>query len=701
MKLNERNFGLPIFALTAGAFLFVGAQRLGSVPVPDSGDEAMILQVPYEILNRGLFAWPMYRYLGGNIANVWHSFRPVYYLLMTGFFKIFGWGLLQGRAFNLIAAAAVLVMVFLIGRRLFDWRVALIAVVMLVSDNAFVERSRMVRNEYLAVMFALLAFYVFETAERRKKVWLYVASGALAGAGVMTHTNIVYILGAILLLLLLRHGWRVVLKPWLFQFAAGAFAMMAYEIVYDIIDFANLRLQYRGDRAHFARASSSGLFQNLLDEPARYRDWISGSLLFPDVPRTLQHLFQALTVAAIAYLIVVAWRSFKRGAAIDDSRVRVLLVTLTAMIFLAIATGRRRKYAIYMAYLTPWFALCAGILLRDALETLSRFRARRHSSATLRNKAAFAAPALAFVLCGALLARQDLAVARAVTDPHLASFVEFSAALRTIVPEGVCPASIERPVIWLAFPESDRCYASIERRMADRVDIDGRDFALVIPTKKNPAYIKDPDENYTLLGTMESTPYGNLRVYYTGSDERYRLIAPRHYEFFDGWRGHVSREQIADATEVWTANASELSAGRQSSEVVLRPEGLTFTPPRSNKSGERRVDLCSVELKSDTAYHLIVEAASPEPGWQLTVVDAASSQSLKQAAVPDQQGPQRIETIFRTFLGNRVRVAANVAKHGSAATLSVNRISVREIAGLSARERSSVNSNLARLVKLD
>jgi len=73
---------------------------------------------------------------------------------------------------------------------MFDWQVALIAVVLLVSDNTFVERSRMVRNEYLASMFALLAFYLFELAERRKRGWLYAASGLAAGAGVMTHTNI-------------------------------------------------------------------------------------------------------------------------------------------------------------------------------------------------------------------------------------------------------------------------------------------------------------------------------------------------------------------------------------------------------------------------------------------------------------------------------------------------------------------------------
>src|SRR5215813_6324839 len=135
MKVTDRNFGLPVGAIVVGSFVYTAAQRLGTVPIPDSGDESMILQVPYEILNRGLYGWPMYRYLGGNIENVWHSFRPAYYIVLTGFLKIFGWGLTQGRAFNLVAASLVLALVFLIGRRLFDWRAGLIAVVLLVSDN--------------------------------------------------------------------------------------------------------------------------------------------------------------------------------------------------------------------------------------------------------------------------------------------------------------------------------------------------------------------------------------------------------------------------------------------------------------------------------------------------------------------------------------------------------------------------------------
>ena len=59
-----------------------------------------------------------------------------------------------------------------------------------------------------AAFFALLAFYLVEAAEERRRNWLYFASGLAAGAGVMSHTNIIYILGALCLLMLMREGLR-------------------------------------------------------------------------------------------------------------------------------------------------------------------------------------------------------------------------------------------------------------------------------------------------------------------------------------------------------------------------------------------------------------------------------------------------------------------------------------------------------------
>src|SRR3989442_1002250 len=133
MRSLRRNHHYVILALVLTGFVYVGAQRLGTVPLPET-DEAYTLQVPYEMLFHGKLALPMLRYLGGNIENVWHSYTPVYFVALTAFFKLVGWGLPQGRIFNLATAVLVLLMTYAIGRRVRDWKVGLIAVVLLVSD---------------------------------------------------------------------------------------------------------------------------------------------------------------------------------------------------------------------------------------------------------------------------------------------------------------------------------------------------------------------------------------------------------------------------------------------------------------------------------------------------------------------------------------------------------------------------------------
>jgi 4-amino-4-deoxy-L-arabinose transferase-like glycosyltransferase len=539
------NLDFTLLAAVVAGFSAVGAQRLGTVPLPDSGDESMILQVPYEILYRGKFAWPMYRFLGGDIENAWHSFRPVYYWLMTGFFKLFGWGLLQGRAFNLVAASGSLVILYLIGRRLFGWPTGLIAVLLVVSDPNFVERSRMVRNECVALAFVLLGYYLYEIAEDRKQAGYYVASGMAAGAAVMCHTNALFILAAICLLMILRQGWRFFSSGGGYQFLGGAFAVTAYEIIYDLIGYRAVRQQYHGDKAHFGLLEGEGLLNNLLNEQARYRVWYSGRELFISVPLVLLHVFQLLTVIAIGYLIVVGVRRWKSGGALNDSRVRILIVAALAVLFFALATGARRKYVIYMPYVTPWFALCAGILLRDGWAWIRRLRFSEFATTKLFQKLATAGLMLIVATYGVLLIRQNVKFVRALRNPNQASFDELRVALKDVVPEGVCPASVMYPVFWLAFPEADRCYASLERRMADAIDIDGKDYALIIPSQQQPVWLRDPDENYHLLGELRNTAYGDFRVYYTGTDELYRELATKRYQFFGKWRGYVRSEQAS------------------------------------------------------------------------------------------------------------------------------------------------------------
>ena len=665
-----------LVALIIGGFVFVAAQQLATVPVVEV-DEAYTLQVPYEMLNHGKLALPMYRYMGGNIENVWHSLTPLFFLILSGFLKVFGFGIPQGRAFNLITVVLTLWMVFLIGRRLFDWRAGLIAVVLITSDQTVLGRARLLRNDYLAEALALLAFYLYEAAARRQSSKLYVASGLAAGAGVMCHSTILYIIGAICLLMLLTEGRRVFLSRKLYQFLGGALAVMSYEIVYDIIDYKNLLMQYRGDDQHFGILSLSGWWANLLDEPARYVKWYTASdVMFQNVPRTLLHLFQGLTIIAVIYLIVRCVRYVSRGNALSEPRVRLLIVTVAVLLFLA---NIAHKAGYYNAHLVTWFGLCVGVMVADSAIWIDRLRSKQFPRGRLRYRAAAAIAVLGIVGYVALLVRQQATYVKEVYNPAFASFEEMKTVLRSIVPDDLCPVAVKTPVMWLAFPEKDRCFASIDRRMAEAAanDLEGKDYALVTRPKSPDYWGRDLDKQYPLLGELTNTPYGTFLVYYTGNDARY-VTEPKRYHFFQRWAGHVSGEQIAQAREIWWATAADLSGTARMANPSVTSEGLAIRPGSEKRGENPFTELCGFDVKPSTAYELVVDSKSAEE-WEAIVIEEATGRWIEQVEL---RGENRISDLFRTFAAKRVRIVVRAMTHKSEDPLYVSRISIREISEL-------------------
>jgi 4-amino-4-deoxy-L-arabinose transferase-like glycosyltransferase len=673
---SKRNLDLLLVGAVIAGFVLVAAERLATVPVYET-DESYTLQVPYEILNRGKLALPMYRYLGGNIENVWHSLTPVFFLILSGFLKVFGFGVLQGRVFNLITVVMTLGMVYLLGRRLFNWRVGLIAVLMIVSDQTVLERSRLLRNDYAAEALALLAFYLYNAAEQQKSSRLYVASGLAAGAGVMCHTSILYMIGAIGVLMLLREGWRVFASKKVYQFAASALAIMSYEIVYDIIDHKNFLTQYRGDDLHFGVLSLSGWWSNLLDEPIRYIRWYTAyDVTFQNVPRALLHLFQFLTVIAVVYLLVRCVRHIKHGNALAEPRVRLLLVTVIMALFFANAA---HKGGYYNAHFVTWFGLCVGVMLSDGLSLIARLRGKQSRGATLLHCAAVAVVALAVVAYSALLTRQQVRYLREVRNPALASFQEMKSVLRDLVPDELCPVAVKAPVMWLAFPEKDQCFATIERRMAAAVDIEGKDFALLVRPKSPDYWARDLDQQHPRLGELNDTPYGNFLVYYTGVDPRY-AAEPKRYYFFRRWRGHVNEQQIAQAPEVWSATADR-SDSANSADRLVTSDGLTIGLRQAGPGAGTFAELCSVNLKPSTAYQLVLELRTADE-WEAIVMEETTGVWLRKVEISAANQPARISELFRTFDGKRIKIAVRAPTGKSPESLPVSRISIREISEL-------------------
>ncbi|HSB12123.1 MAG TPA: glycosyltransferase family 39 protein [Blastocatellia bacterium] len=687
LQILKRNIDSCIFAMLVAGFIFLVGQRLGEVPVPQV-DESYMMQTSYEMLTRGKLALPFRRFLGGDIENNWHSLTPVHYLIQTGFFKLFGWGIAQGRAFNLTLAMIVLLLVYLIGRKLFDGRVGLIAVVMIMCDVTFLERSHFLRNDYSAVMFALLAFYLYETAERRKDWRFFFGSGLAAGGALMCHTSTLYILAAIPLLMLARRGWRVVKAKGFYLFASGAFILSAYEIVSDIADWANFRLQYRGDKRHFRLLDTMGWIWNLRHEALRYRRWFAPDSMYADSPRTLTHVFQYLTIIAIAYLLVRVLLKARQPKLIEEASCRLLVVTATVVAFFALITSQKAVY--YMAHLTPWFGLVVGLMIRDGLDLIRRLRTVEWKGSPLPKVAYFSALAAVLVLGGAFgyhAARLSKRYLRNVRNPETARFEEFKLAIRRVIPESVCPVEVKDPVMWLAFPEQHLCFAYIEERMLPNIDIDGKEYAMIVETRVANSWLEKVAANHNhLLGELNNTPYGDLQVYYTGTDPRLLALKPLRYQFFGKRRGFTSEAAVSQGREVWSAGATAIGQCAKLPNAVIGLEGLSVGEPGHSTRADRFIPLCSIELEPDSVHQLAIDTQAKPNQWSLLAIEEQTGVRLGQLSIGEKKQTANdsgqldvFDGVFRTGKNNRVVIGVMPRSEIAGAPFYVSRLSVRRV----------------------
>ena len=661
-----------IAVLVIAAFIVMASERLGTVPLPET-DEAHMLNMSYEMVYRGQLSRPMYRYLGGNIENAWHSLTPVYYVLVGGFQKAFGWGVFQGRQFNLIFAALVLLLTWLIGLRMFNSRVGLIAIVMLIGDQTFFERGRLLRNDFPAAAFAMLAFFLFIGALKTSQLRYYIASGLTAGAAVMCHTNCLYMFFGIGLLILFTSGWRGLRSKHFYCYALSALAVMSYEIVFTLADYTNFTMQYRDDKLHFGILERWGFMKNALEEPRRYEAWLRGGEMFLNVPRTTLFVFQLLVALAVVYLIVRFMADWKRLHSTQTARGRLLLITIVAVLFHAVVASHKEIY--YLVHIVPWLALAVGVMLDDALALALGMRGKRWKFASPAYGVALAVSAILALSFALQTARQYRRYLREAGNPQLARFDEIKGVLRGSLPEGVCPVAIKSPVMFLAFPEHDRCFASIETRMKDALDIDGNEYAVIVPSpygQVRSSWTEELEAKHPLIAELADTAYGTINIYYTGANPEYRSMPTRRTYFFGDRRGHVSEEQLAAAREVWSADGNELRWA-MASPVSGEGGSLMVTPPPHSGL----VVLATVQLEPGTGYEFEINSVASQTGWQFLLLNDSASTVLKQDLI--KPGREKAGGLFSTTESGTVKIALQHFQRSKDDALNVNRITIREI----------------------
>src|SRR5688572_875339 len=167
MILNSttRRLATAVIVVLAITFLF---GDLGSNPL--RFDEAIYAGISKEIVERGEWLTPHWN------TSVWFE-KPPAYLWITGLlFKLFGITEFWARFASALSALGVLLLAFLIARRIYNDSAGVFAVVILLSSQLFVYYGRVGTTDTMLTLCIMLAVYAYLRSADDQRFWL------LAGA---------------------------------------------------------------------------------------------------------------------------------------------------------------------------------------------------------------------------------------------------------------------------------------------------------------------------------------------------------------------------------------------------------------------------------------------------------------------------------------------------------------------------------------
>jgi len=183
-----KKLGLPLSALlllAAGTVFALYAHYLFDDYPPVWPDEALFASPAIELLHHGKMGCPVLDVLPG-IRERTYLYPPLYYLYLCPFFAILGPGLAAMRVSSLAAGGAVVLMLYLGGRRAGLARLwSLVPPSLLLLDRIFLRGSLIGRMDMLTVFLLLLTIWQWlDFPGSRAKSFL---TGLFAGLAILAH----------------------------------------------------------------------------------------------------------------------------------------------------------------------------------------------------------------------------------------------------------------------------------------------------------------------------------------------------------------------------------------------------------------------------------------------------------------------------------------------------------------------------------
>jgi 4-amino-4-deoxy-L-arabinose transferase-like glycosyltransferase len=255
---------------------------------------------------------------------------PLYFWLSFPFFKFFGPGEWQARIVAVLSAEFSIILIYLIGRKLFDKKTALLSTVVFVSFGQVIERLSKGNLDALLIFLILASFYFYLLAGKR--IWYLFLSGMAAG------------------LCLLTKGWLI-----------GAFPFLVI-FLYSLINEKKLRKDLLLVLLVALVTSEWWFIYGILAFGKPFFDWYlgnpaAGNLLSPLSSFSLELTKVALRDIGFWFLIPLIFFILKRPQNWDK---HIIVFLLTVFVFFFSLSFLKEKFGWYLLPAYPFLAIVIG-----------------------------------------------------------------------------------------------------------------------------------------------------------------------------------------------------------------------------------------------------------------------------------------------------------------------------------------------------
>lgn len=173
MIMMQMSLTLTPKRLTAATLIILAViilfARLGAHAV--YFDEAIYAQVSKEMVELDDWITPHWN------GKAWFQKSPFYFVTTALLFKAFGFGEFWARFASAVSGLGVLLLSYLIARRIYNHAAGLLAILILLATQLFVYYARFGTTDTMLTMFILLAVYAYLRTDDDARFWL------LAGVG--------------------------------------------------------------------------------------------------------------------------------------------------------------------------------------------------------------------------------------------------------------------------------------------------------------------------------------------------------------------------------------------------------------------------------------------------------------------------------------------------------------------------------------